>query len=188
MANGNKEITLTYLNIRQSISILVAKLIFMDFITAIFVLVAYFGIVTGGSWINFDAANTILFLVTFIIIGLVKVFVGVWAILLWLNEYYEITPEYIYHKQGIFFRKTEKHRIDHVRTMEVKDTFLGEIFNFGTISLYEIRLQKYLDMNYVHNPRRYARVIKQLRPNIETKEDFIRILRREGENGERDGE
>lgn len=184
MANGNKEITLTYLNIRQSISILVAKLIFIDLIAAVFVIAVYYGIITGGSWVNFNTANTILFLTVFVVIGILKISAEVWAIFMWLNEYFEITPEYIYHKKGIIFRKTEQHRIDHIRAMDVEDTFLGELFNYATITLYDIRLNKYLEMNYVHNPRRYAKVLQQLRPNIETKEDFVRLLKREEKSTE----
>lgn len=171
----NKEITLTHLNIRQSISILLGKLVFIDIIAAVVIISIYFGIVTGGNWLNYNEANTILFFSAFLGIGALKVVIDALAILLWLNEYYEITPEYIIHKKGILFRKTEQYRIDHVRVMDVADSFFGELLNYGTITLYDIRLQKYLDMFMIHNPRRYAKIIKTLRPEIEIKEDSIRM-------------
>lgn len=167
-------ITLTNLNIRQSISILLMKLVFIDFIAAVIVIAVYFGVVTGGNWLNYNYANTGVFLSFFIGIGLLKLIVDILAVLQWLNEYYEITPEYIIHKTGIIFRKTEKYRIENVRMMDVVDSFFGELLNFGTITLFDIRLEKYLDMYMIHNPRRYARVLKQLRPAIEAKEDSIR--------------
>lgn len=172
-----KEMTLTYINIRQSISILLGKLIFIDIIAAVIVIAVYFGVVTGGNLLNYNSANTFIFLFFFLAVGAVKLTVDALAILLWLNEYYEITPEYILHKKGIFFRKKEQFRIDHVRKMDVQDSFFGEMLNFGTITLYDIRFEKYLDMYLIHNPRRYAKILKQLRPNIEAKEDKIRFKR-----------
>ncbi|MGE5041495.1 MAG: PH domain-containing protein [Candidatus Levyibacteriota bacterium] len=171
----NKEITLTHLNIRQSISILLAKLIFIDILAAVIVTAVYFGIVTGGNWLNYNEANTILFLSTFLGTGLLKIIADAAIILLWLNEYYEITPDYIIHKKGIIFRKTEQYRISNVRMMDVADTFFGELLNYGTVTLFDIRLEKYLDMFMIHNPDRYAKVLKQLRPEIEMKEDRMRM-------------
>ena len=169
------EITLTNVNIRQSISILLAKLIFIDIVAAVIVIAIYFGLVTGGNILNYNNANTIIFLSFFLAVGAVKLTVDALAILLWLNEYYEITPEHIVHKKGIFFRKKEQYRIDHVRMIDVQDSFYGEILNFGTITLYDIRLEKYLDMYLIHNPRRYAKILLQLQPTIEMKEDHVRF-------------
>ena len=55
----------------------------------------------------------------------------------------------------------------------MEDTFLGEMFNFATVTLFDIRFQKYLDMYLIHNARRYAKVLQQLRPEIEIKEDHV---------------
>lgn len=186
MSNNVHEITLTHVNIRQSISILVAKLIFLDFLAAVLVISSYFIIVTGGSWINFNQANSFLFLSIFVITGIVKIAIDTWAILLWLNEYFEITPEFIEHKKGVLFKKTEQYRVDHIRAMTVENTFFGELFNFATITLFDIRLNKYLDMNFVHNAQRYANIIKRLRPHIETKEDYIKMLKHDEDNDERE--
>ncbi len=169
------EITLTNINIRQSISILLAKLIFIDIIAAIIVVAVYFGVVTGGNLLNYNSANTFLFLFFFLAVGVVKLIVDSLAVLLWLNEYYEITPEHIIHKRGILFRKKEQYRIDHVRMLDVQDSFFGELLNFGTITLFDIRLEKYLDMYLIHNPKRYAKILKQLKPTIEMKEDSVRF-------------
>jgi len=164
-------ITLTYINIRQSIAILLTKLILINMISAVIVIFFYFSLVKGEGIIPFIAENTTLFLTVFIIIGILEMFLDIYVILKWLNEYYEITPEHIVHKKGIIFRKTEQYRLDYVRAMDVEDTLLGEIFNFATITLYDIRLNKYMDMYLIHNPDRYAKILKTLRPHIEIKKD-----------------
>ncbi len=174
MANGH-EITLTYLNIRQSISILISKLIFIDLIATLIVVGFYFSLAQGEQFLNNISLHTQFFISSLFVIGILKVLAGCYVVLKWLNEYYEITPEYIAHKKGIVFRKQENYRLDLVRNISVADSFLGEILNFGTITLYDIRLNKYLDMYLIHNPRRYAKVLKQLLPDLEVKEDRVWI-------------
>lgn len=170
---SDHKITLTYLNIRQSIAILLTKLVLTDFILAFIVIGFYFVLVQGGDLTEFAAKNTFVFLTVFGIIGLCKIFISIYVVLLWLFEYYEVTPEEIVHKKGIFARKTERYRLDKVRAMDVRDSLLGELFNFATITLYDIRLNKYLDLYLIHNPRRYTKILKTLRPELEMKTDHI---------------
>lgn len=170
---AENKITLTYLNIRQSIVILIVKLITIDVILACVVIGGYFLVLRSGQLlINIEGA-TFFFLGFFILAGIFKIILSCYVVLLWLNEYYEITPEFVVHKKGLIFKKQEYYRIDHVRRIDVEDSFLGEIFNFATIILYDIRLNRYLDMYLIHNARRYAKVFQQLRPNIEMREDHV---------------
>lgn len=168
-----EKITLTYLNIRQSIAILIARLVLIDIVLAVIVIGAYYIVFQSGLVLNNLGLGFWIFISIFGLIGLVKILITIYIVLLWLNEYYEITPEYIYHKSGIIFRKSEQYRIDHIRRITVEDSFLGEMFNFATITLYDIRFQKYLDMYLIHNARRYAKVLQELRPEIEIKEDHV---------------
>jgi|SRR3989344_3948317 len=167
------EIHLTYVNIRQSIIILLAKIIVLDFLASFIVVISYFALIVSSNIVSFNATNSPLFLGIFVVLGIIKTAINTYVILSWLSEYYEITPEYIVHKHGIIFKKAEQYRLDHVRGVDVNDTFLGEMFNFATITLYDIRLNKYLDMYLIHNARRYAKILKQLRPHLEMKEDHV---------------
>ena len=168
-----EKITLTYLNIRQSITILIARLILIDIVLAFLVVGFYYLVVQSGLVLNDIGLALWVFITIFGLTGLTKILITIYVILLWLNEYYEITTEYIYHKSGIIFKKSEQYRIDHVRRINVEDTFLGEMFNFATVTLYDIRFQKYLDMYLIHNARRYAKILQQLQPEIEIKEDHV---------------
>lgn len=166
-----QHITLTYLNIRQSISILLFKLVFIDLLLAALVFLYYFFLVQGEQFIRGISLDVPFFIIVFSIAGFCKILLSCYVVLEWLHEYYEITPEYILHKHGIVFRKTEHYRFNHVRAMKIHYSFLGGLFNFATISLYDIRLNKYLDMYLIHNARRYAKIIRELRPQIEMKQD-----------------
>lgn len=169
----SKQITLTYLNIRQSIAILISKLVVIDLILAAIIIGFYYLLVEGDRYISGLSANSIIFLSAFGIVGIFKTILTGYVVLRWLNEYYEVTPEYIIHKHGLVFKKQEHYRLDHVRRMDVQDSFLGELFNFGTITLFDIRFNKYLDLYLIHNARRYAKVLKALLPHLEVKEDHV---------------
>jgi len=167
------KITLTYLNVRQSIAILLTKLVLADLMLGLLIIGFYFIFVQTGEFIRFAADNMLIFLTIFGIMGACKIFLSIYVILEWLNEYYEITPEHIVHRKGIIFRKRETYNLEKIRTIDVQDSFLGELFNFATITFYDIRLEKYLDMYLIHNPKRYEKILKSIKPDLESKEDHV---------------
>jgi len=172
---SDHKITLTHVNIRQSVVILLTKLVVTDIILAFSVVGFYFLLVKGETYVQSLSTNTVLFLTVFGIIGLIKIALSIYVVLQWLNEYYEITPEAIIHKRGIIFRKSERYDLGKIRAISVQDTFFGELCNYATMSLYDIRLNKYLDMYLIHNPDRYARILRTLRPALEMKSNRIRL-------------
>ncbi len=142
---------------------------------AVLVVGFYFILVQGEQFNMNISTNTALFLTAFSAIGIIKILLTIYVVLQWLNEYYEITPDAIIHKKGIIFKHIERYGINMVRSMHIHDTFLGEIFNFATVTLYDIRLNKYFDMYHIHNPRRYTEALKALRPQIEIKTEHTRL-------------
>lgn len=180
---NSREITLTYLNIRQSITILLSKLFFVDFLAVILVVFSYYSIVKGGEISNYRTEFTPMFLLIFATLGILKIVADIYVVLQWLFEYYEITPTFISHKRGVIFRTEERYQLDNVREIAISDSLLGEIFNFGTITVYDLRRQKYFDMYLIHNPQRYAKVLSKLKPNIELKnEETILVTFKKGWN------
>lgn len=169
------KITLTHLNIRQSIVILLAKLILTDIIAAFVVVGFYFLLVQGEQFAPVGSRSTVLFLSVFGTIGILKIIMSIYVVLQWLNEYYEITPEAVVHKRGVIVRKTEKYNLDKIRALSVENTALGEMCNFATITLYDLRMNKYLDMYLIHNPDRYAKILRTMRPDLEFKTDRIEV-------------
>lgn len=167
------KIALTYLNVRQSIAILLAKIIFLDLLLAGVVIIFYFALIQGERFIVGLAENIFLFLIIFSLVGFIKILITTYVVLQWLFEYYEITPEYVVHRHGIIFRKQEHYSLATIRGMEIKDSFLGQVFNFGTITFYDNYLNKRLDMQLIHNAKRYGKIFKQLQPRIELKEDQV---------------
>lgn len=172
---NDTKITLTHLNIRQSIVILLAKLILTDIIAAFVVIGFYFLLVQSEQFTPDASRSTVLFLSVFGTIGIFKIILSIYVVLQWLNEYYEITPNAVIHKRGVFVRKTEKYNLDKIRALSVENTVVGEMCNYATITLYDLRMNKYLDMYLIHNPERYARILRTLRPDLEFKTDRIEV-------------
>ncbi len=170
-----QKIVLTHLNIRQSIAVLLIKLVVKDFVLFLLVLGIYWITYLTRSYLGIYLEETILLLILFGVVEITKISLSIYIVLQWLNEYYEITQEYIYHKKGLIFRKIDQFRIDHIRRINVKDSFFGELFNYATISLIGLRLNTLLDLNLIHNPARYIRVLKELNPEIEIERDKVRL-------------
>ena len=168
-------ITLAHLNIRQSITILLARLVSIDIIVAVLLIGFYWGLTFVQDYLGINSWQTFIFLIGFILSGIFKISITIWIVLLWLNEYYEITQEYIVHKKGVIFHHSQEYRIDQIRRIEIEDSLLGEIFNYSTVTLYDIRLNKTLQMYLIHNPRRYVKVLQSLKPNIEVETDHTRL-------------
>jgi hypothetical protein len=185
--NHGKAIYLTYLNIRHSISILLLRLILVDLLAAALLVLFYFSLIQGQAIFGINLTDPYMFLAAFAILGSLKIITTIYVVLQWLNEYYEITPDEIVHKRGIIFKKVEKYKFDNIRAMELSQNFTGGLLNFGTITLYDMRMQKYLDMYLIHNPKRYYKVIKSLNPGIEykTQETIVPALKHSDEEGER---
>lgn len=169
------KITLTHLNIRQSIVILLAKLVAADLLLAFIIISFYFLLVQGEQFLLSGSSNTLLFLITFSFIGIIKITLSIYVVLQWLCEYYELTIDCVFHKRGILFKKTEKYNLDKIRALKIEKTFLGEICNFATITLYDLRMNKYLDMYLIHNPDRYVETFQILKPNLEIKTNKIML-------------
>lgn len=175
MSDEHGEIHMTNLNIRASISILVARLLLIDFLTAFLIILFYFTLISGAELTNFLLTNPSLLLISFTTLGTFKILTTMYIVLQWLNEYYEITHDAVIHKKGIIFKKTEKYKLDNVREITITSGLWGQIFNYGTITLFDIRKQKYLDMYLIHNPNRYVRVFEQLKPDIEIEREDINV-------------
>lgn len=183
----NANITVTHINIRESISILVLKLLALDFITAIFTIL--FFVLTSFNPSDSIAEKILSYnTLFFIVLGCFKISFTVYVILLWLNEYYEITPTAVIHKRGLIWRDEKRFQLEDVRTLKLHQGLLGKIFNFGTIELDDRRRNKRVEMYLIHNPGRYVRILEELleNPHEEKREIRKHIFERDDDENEQE--
>lgn len=185
MQKSDNNITVTHINIRESISILVLKLLALDFIAAIFTML-FFAVTSFNP--NASIAEKILSynMLFFVLLGIFKILFTVYVVLLWLNEYYEMTPTSVLHKRGLLFREVQRFQLEDVRTIRLYQGLLGKLFNFGTIELQDIRRNKRVEMYLIHNPQRYVRILESLlgRTHEEKHEIRSHIFEKDEENEE----
>lgn len=178
--NDNK-ILVTHINIRQSIFLLILKLIVLDIIAVFFILVFFssFSVpfVSDALKLKVISYNMPFFLV----LGLIKFFVTFLIILQWLNTYYEIWPNAIIYKRGIIWKKEEKFPFGHIRLIKIEQGILGRLLAYGTLSLYDYSLRRYASLYLIHNPIKYFHILDGLVPKAEKEKQILRehIIERE---------
>lgn len=164
-------IEVTHVNVRMSISVLVGKLI---------VLYGLVAIISVGLFIPEEFVYQMFALDTRLYIALISIFMNlaelffaIWIILSWLCEYYEIRPDRLTYRSGIVFRQEERFSTKNITAVECTESFLGELFNFGNITLYDFVNQKTIRMHTLHNPKRCFSILKQILPEVNQRSDFM---------------
>lgn len=163
----DRKIEVSHVNIRQSISLLVIKLLALDLLAAFFMLTFCLPIKCFNIPLDFD-------FLFFLVAVIVKMALSFYAVFQWLNNYYEINPEAISHHAGFIYQKKEKYYIKHIREVGLDQGLVGRYLNFGTIELYNWDLKRYQYLYLIHNPLKYYRIIKQLRPNVDEEDAVVR--------------
>jgi membrane protein YdbS with pleckstrin-like domain len=167
------KIYVTHINIRQSIFFLVFKLILLDLIF-LFVVVIYFSS-TINKFLPEVIHNAILSYNSpfFLILVILKIVLTIYVVMRWITEYYEIWPHALMHISGIIWRDQEKHPFSQMRSVKIEQGFLGKIFGFGTIILYNWYLEKNTTLYLIHNPIKYFHVIEGLLPKSENDREIF---------------
>lgn len=171
--SDEKGIYVSHLTVRQSITILILKLILIDIITAALFLVFHsilFGTNAGESLnLNQNFYNSMVF----VILVLCKITLTVYLTLEWLNEYYEIRLNEITHKRGIIFRKVKRQDTLLIRAAIIERGLFARLLNYGSIKLYDIRLNKEIELYLIHNPIKYLRILEKIIPDLEEEKKFF---------------
>ena len=170
-----RKIVVSHVTIRQSISFLIFRLIALEIISAALIIIFYSflvptGVVESILGSNYGVLNTFLFII--FIIG--KTLLMVYIVVIWLNEYYEITPTEVIHKSGLIFRKEERHALSHVDSIDIEQGFLGRVFNYGNIILHHWYIEKKTVLYLIHNPLKYLRILQDLLPQSDQNINIIR--------------
>lgn len=164
----DNKILVSHFNVRQSISILVLRLVLIDIISAIFFLAIF------SSDISFILEEVLKSykILAFLLLVVFKVGLTIFSVLQWLNEYWEITTEKVIHRRGVIYKTEQTFSLDRAREIKVEQGFLGELLNFGTIVLFDIRLNRNMNLYLIHNPRRYLKIFEGIIPDLEEEKDI----------------
>lgn len=184
--DDNKRIYVTHVNIRLSIFFLLFKLISIELFSGGVIVLWHIGLSYYVKTVQMMDTIATYGMPILVVLVLLKTFVTLFLIMQWLNEYYEISAIMIKYRRGIIFRRVDDYPTTDIKFIDVDQGIFGRIFNFGTISLMNIRRVKYAEMYLIHNPLRYAQVIEEIVPGLVERKKLIR--RHYHENGSDEAE
>ncbi len=168
------EIVVTHITIRQSISLLLFKIILIEISSGILVVLIYVLFMSSSAFTSQNFGLTLGYLAFFVGLGCFKIGLMIFVTVQWIEEYYEITPKEIIHKNGFLFKKEERYSIEHLGTLDYDQGTLGRIFNFGTVKFFNWATEKEVSLYLIHNPRKYLKILKSLLPNADSGKHVLR--------------
>ena len=114
-----------------------------------------------GQYLTFENPFPLylIFLVTLFIVDVGIVFS---IILKWYFEYIEITRSAIIKHKGILSKKEETFACNFIETITLNQDFLGMVFNYGTLELFDPALKKPIYLFNIASPKKYSEVIKKI--------------------------
>lgn len=171
---GGKDITVTHITIRQSISLLLLKLVLIEAIAA-GALIAFHAILfTTNVESQLPEGVSLFNIPVFLTLVAIKTFVTFFVIFQWLEECYEITPKEIIHKRGFFFKHEDRHSLNHLVSLKVYQGIFGKLFNYGTLTMFNWAKNKEVSLYLIHNPKKYLHILEHLLPEPDEERNTIR--------------
>ncbi len=163
-----------HINIRQSISIILLKLVLLELIASSGFLFVYFSF--DSELIRMSMLNLFetFFGWIFLVLMLVKIFITVYIILDWLNMYYEVNGEYIYIRKGVIWTTEQKFAIENFGDVTLEQSLMGRIFNFGNIRIFDKELKRDFLLYLIHNPNKYYEILSSINPAGDKEKRVIR--------------
>lgn len=109
-----------------------------------------------------------------ILLAFFKIGLNIYVILLWLNDYYELTTEVVNHRHGIFWQKEDSFKVTHIKSFGIRQGVFGKLFNYGSLHCYDWFLKEEYTMYLIHNPKKYLRILEDLLPFADEDREMIR--------------
>lgn len=174
--SATRQLVVTHVTIRQSISVLLLRLIVVELIAALGIILLHIVLLSPSlpDLVKSIRATLIFNVPLFLVLVLIKTILMGSIIIQWLEEYYEITPEEVIYKRGLIFKKEETNILEHLGSLEIKQTFLGKIFNYGSLKLYNWAMEKEVYLYLIHNPMKYYSILQALLPEADEKKQIVR--------------
>lgn len=163
----NTQVKIPAITIRKSIAPLIFRLVANELL--------FEGIYLGWRFIldllpvtleTYLLLNFITLILFLVLITILQTGILVWLLLSWANDYYEIRPVELVHKQGILSKRADTYSYSHIQTIKINQGLLGRIFNYGGVEIYIPTLGYNLNFNEIPNPTEFVELIKNANPEI----------------------
>jgi len=168
------KIEVTHITVRQSLFFLIVKLFVLEILAAAG-LIIFFAIILSQNAVSLISSNYYFFVIPFfLVIVAIKTGIMIYVVDEWLEDYYEITPREVLHKDGHFFRKEQIYPLKHLGVAKVEQGLLGRIFGYGSITLFNWVTSREIVLYLIHNPMKYYYILKELLPEADIEKKTVR--------------
>lgn len=158
-----KEITaeLNKLTFRESVVLIGIRLITAQLLFGFSFFLAVVAVSFLGQYLTLENPFP-LYLIFLMILLVVDVGIVFSIILKWYYEYIEITKSAIIKHKGILSKKEETFACNFIETITLNQNFLGMIFSYGTLELFDPALKEPIYIFNIASPKKYSDVIKKI--------------------------
>lgn len=146
---------------RESIILLVFRLILIE----VFFGLLFFLFNILASFIDSYLTTFNLFTLNFTILAvalLINVSLVIFIALKWISEFTEVSKEGVTKHTGILNKKEQKFACSFVEAAKVEQSFIGLIFKYGTVELYDPALKEKVYLLNISNPKKQSERIQKI--------------------------
>lgn len=146
---------------RESGILVVLRLIFTEFV---FALIIFLMVMVFSALSPYFQTMTIpsFYILLFTILLILNLLAAVLIVLRWYFAYSEVTQDSITLHSGILYKKEQKYICSFIETITMHQSFLGMIFNYGTLELTDTPLKEKIYLMNITNPKKYNELIKKI--------------------------
>ncbi len=159
--SGVEEAELGKIILRESVVLIIIRLILTEALFGFSLLL--FSILYSyiNSYLNSTDLSTLYFIV---LAGAFLINVGMVSLiaLKWTSEYTEISKEGVVKHSGILHKKEQKYACNFVEGATLNQSFLGLLFNYGTIELYDPAQKEQAYLLNIANPKKNSEKIQKI--------------------------
>ncbi len=147
--------------LRESIVLIIIRLISTEVLFGLLLFILSILSTYIHSYINTSYLSLLYFIV---LVGMF--FINVWIVLLiaikWTTEYAEITKEGVSKHSGILHKEEQKYACNFIEGVKLDQSFLGMLFNYGTVELYDPALKEQVYLSNIASPKKYSEIIQKI--------------------------
>ena len=156
-----QEPTIAKIILRESIALIIIRLVSTEALFGFSLFLLSILSSYTHSYLNISYLSTLFFIV-FLGAFLINVSVVLSIAMKWATEYTEILKEGVIKHNGIFHKKEQKYACNFVEGAKLEQSFLGLLFNYGTIELYDPALKEQVYLLNITSPKKYSEIIQKI--------------------------
>jgi len=87
-----------------------------------------------------------------VILVLLQAVISFFLVISWARNYYEVKPEEVVHRYGIFFSREKRYVLRNIEKIDMEQGILGKLMSYGTVRLTSPLLKDKILLNNVSDP------------------------------------